>query len=48
MVTDTALFRYPYYHTSADTPDKVDYERMARVVAGLEGVVADLAGVVGQ
>ena len=48
MVTDTAPFRYPYYHTSADTPDKVDYERFARVVAGLEGVVADLAGVVGQ
>lgn len=48
MVTDTAPYRYPYYHTSADTPDKVDYERMARVVAGLEGVVADLAGVVRQ
>ena len=31
MVTDTALFRYPDYHTGEDTPDKVDYERLARV-----------------
>lgn len=44
MVTDTALFRYPYYHTHEDTPDKVQYDRLARVVSGLEGVVADLAG----
>lgn len=44
MVTDTAPFRYPYYHTKDDTPDKVDYERLARVVAGLEQVVADLSG----
>jgi hypothetical protein len=43
MVTDTAPFRYPYYHSFEDTPDKVDYDRMARVVAGLEQVVADLA-----
>lgn len=44
MVTDTALFRYPYYHSAQDTPDKVDYERTARVVVGLARVVADLAG----
>lgn len=43
MVTDTAPFRYPYYHTREDTPDKLDYERLARVVAGLEVVIADLA-----
>lgn len=24
MVTDTAPFRYPHYHSSADTPDKID------------------------
>jgi hypothetical protein len=35
MVTDTAPFRYPYYHTTSDTPDKVDYGRFARVVDGL-------------
>jgi hypothetical protein len=36
MVTDTAPYRYPHYHTAQDTPDKVDYERLARVVRGLE------------
>jgi Zn-dependent M28 family amino/carboxypeptidase len=43
MVTDTALFRYGAYHTVEDTPEKVDYERTARVVAGLSRVVSDLA-----
>jgi Zn-dependent M28 family amino/carboxypeptidase len=43
MVTDTAPFRYPHYHTPQDTPDKCDYDRMARVVAGLSRVVAELA-----
>jgi hypothetical protein len=41
MVTDTAPFRYPWYHTTGDTPDKVDYERTAQVVLGLERVIAD-------
>jgi Zn-dependent M28 family amino/carboxypeptidase len=44
MVTDTAPFRYPHYHTTEDTPDKLDYERCARVVHGLREVVADLSG----
>jgi hypothetical protein len=44
MVTDTAPFRYPHYHTLRDTPDKLDYERLARVVKGLESVLRDLAG----
>ena len=44
MVTDTAFFRNRHYHTSEDTIDKLDLDRMARVVAGLEHVVADLAG----
>ena len=44
MVTDTAPFRYPFYHTPQDTPDKVQYDRLALVVAGLRGVVEDLAG----
>lgn len=43
MVTDTAPFRYPHYHLKSDTPDKLNYERMALVVSGLEQVVADLA-----
>jgi hypothetical protein len=43
MVTDTAPFRYPFYHTPQDTPEKVDYDRTARVVVGLAAVVRDLA-----
>jgi hypothetical protein len=43
MVTDTAPFRYPYYHTANDTPDKLDYDKMARVVVGLKHVVTKLA-----
>jgi hypothetical protein len=44
MVTDTAPFRYPHYHRPSDTPDRLDYERLARVVAGLEKVVAEWVG----
>jgi hypothetical protein len=43
MVTDTAPFRYPYYHTADDTPDKVNYEHLARVVSGLREVIAAIA-----
>jgi Zn-dependent M28 family amino/carboxypeptidase len=43
MVTDTAPYRYPHYHTARDTPDKVDYERLARVVTGLHGMLRELA-----
>jgi len=42
MLTDTAFLRYAHYHTEQDTPDKVKYDHLARVVEGLEGVVADL------
>ncbi|MFA6294011.1 MAG: M28 family peptidase [Victivallales bacterium] len=43
MVTDTAPFRYPFYHSASDNPDKLDFERMARVVKGLETVIAEIA-----
>jgi hypothetical protein len=43
MVTDTAPYRYPYYHTAQDTPDKLDYDRMARAITGLSSVVENLA-----
>lgn len=43
MVTDTAPYRYPWYHTAQDTPDKVDYERLARVVTGLHLMLRELA-----
>jgi hypothetical protein len=43
MVTDTANFRYPHYHASQDTPDKLDYENLARVMTGLVSVLRKLA-----
>ena len=43
MVTDTAPFRYPYYHEASDTPQQLDYSGMARVTGGLAEVVAVLA-----
>jgi hypothetical protein len=44
MVTDTALFRYPYYHKAEDTPDKIDYQRLARVADGIEHIINELTG----
>ena len=43
MVTDTAPFRYPHYHEPTDTPEKLDYDRFALVVSGMEGVIRELA-----
>jgi hypothetical protein len=42
MVTDTAPFRYPYYHSSSDTPDKLDYDRFTLVVSGMQKVIEGL------
>jgi Zn-dependent M28 family amino/carboxypeptidase len=42
MVTDTAFYRYPHYHLATDTPEKLDYERMARVTLGLAGMLKEL------
>lgn len=44
MVTDTAPFRYPWYHTADDTPDKIHYDKLAELVDGLEAVALALAG----
>ena len=46
MVTDTAFYRYPHYHRASDTPEKLDYDRMARVVEGLAGALAVLVGTI--
>jgi Zn-dependent M28 family amino/carboxypeptidase len=43
MITDTAMFRYPWYHTGLDRPKRLDYERMARLVSGLAPVIRELA-----
>lgn len=43
MITDTAPFRSHDYHTLDDTPAKLDYGRMARVVEGVATLVRRLA-----
>jgi hypothetical protein len=39
MLTDTSFYRYPHYHLPSDTPEKLDYERMAKIVLGLEAIL---------
>lgn len=43
MVTDTAVFRYPYYHTPQDTPEHVDFHKLARVTSDLAKLVSHLS-----
>ncbi|WP_126456772.1 M28 family peptidase [Sulfuriflexus mobilis] len=43
MVTDTAFYRYPYYHSAQDTAEKLDYARLAQVCDGLFRAVSLLA-----
>ncbi len=43
LVTDTLPFRDPHYHSPGDTPERLDFERMARVAEGLKAVVIRLA-----
>lgn len=42
MVTDTAFMRYPHYHTSEDTIDKLDFLRFTKVVSALSKTVLEL------
>jgi Zn-dependent M28 family amino/carboxypeptidase len=35
MVTDTARFRYPYYHKPQDLPERMDFQKMSLVVEGI-------------
>jgi len=43
MVTDTAIHRNRNYHKAGDTADKLNFDAMAQVVDGVEGVVRSLA-----
>ncbi|MGH9531152.1 MAG: M28 family peptidase [Terriglobales bacterium] len=43
MISDTAFYRNSHYHQPTDTPEKLDYERMAKVVQQLFAAVMDLA-----
>ena len=43
MLTDTSYLRNPHYHMATDTPETLDYDRMADVTIGVAGGVAKLA-----
>lgn len=43
MATDTAFYRYPYYHSPQDTAEKLDYEALARIAQGLARAIGMLA-----
>jgi len=43
MVTDTAFYRYAYYPSATDTPDKLDYQSLARVTEGVASAICLLA-----
>jgi Zn-dependent M28 family amino/carboxypeptidase len=43
MITDTAFYRYPYYHTEKDTAEKLDYGQLAQVCDGLSKALVMLA-----
>jgi hypothetical protein len=42
MVTDTAFLRNPHYHARGDTPETLDFPRMAEVVKGLYWAITHL------
>lgn len=42
MVTDTAHYRYPHYHTIDDTIDKINFEQLTRTVSALKDVINEL------
>lgn len=41
-ITDTAPYRNPHYHMPSDTPDRLDYDRMARFAVAMQTVVEQL------
>jgi len=43
MITDSAFFRNHNYHQMSDTPETLDYERMAKVVAQVAAAVVSLS-----
>jgi hypothetical protein len=43
MLTDTSFLRNPHYHQPTDTPETLDYDRMAQVTLGVAGAMRRLA-----
>jgi len=44
MLTDTSFLRNPNYHQATDTPDTLDYQRMAEVTLGVASAIRLLTG----
>lgn len=42
MITDTAFYRNTAYHTANDTPDRLNYSKMAMVVQGVYAATLEL------
>ncbi|MEW5693701.1 MAG: M28 family peptidase [Candidatus Hydrogenedentota bacterium] len=42
MITDTAFYRNPHYHTNSDTYETLNYEYMAEIVKGIAESLIDL------
>ncbi len=43
MIINAAFYRYPYYHTAHDTPDKLNYVPFAEMASGLFLMLSRLA-----
>ncbi len=43
MITDTSFLRNPHYHRPSDTPDTLDYHKMAQVARGVAGALRRIA-----
>ena len=43
MITDTAFLRNDQYHEPGDTPDRLDYAKMAEVTRGIYGGISAIA-----
>jgi hypothetical protein len=43
MLTDTANFRYPYYHTQADTIEKLDFAFLEKICKAVVATAADFS-----
>ena len=43
FLTDSGNFRFPYYHTPADTIDKIDFDFLSKVCKAVLGTIVELA-----
>ena len=43
MITDTAFYRNPFYHTSSDSAEKLNYRYIAELVKGVYAVLLKIS-----